>query len=700
MKHYTLKSSHQTLPDTFGNTLNHAQQQAVFFNDGPLLLIAGAGSGKTKTIVHRVARLINDGTPPNQILLLTFTRKSANEMLTRASQLLDDRCHHVAGGTFHSFANTTLRYYASAIGYPSNFTIMDRSDAEDLIQLLRKENNLGRTDKRFPKKGTLTTIISKAINTQHPIDQIIAQDYPQFIDFIAEIKQLSKNYHTKKYQMKLMDYDDLLTKLIELLHTHTTIQSELQHHYRYIMVDEYQDTNTIQDEIITSITNANQNIMVVGDDCQSIYSFRGANYRNIMDFPQKYPSAEIITLTENYRSTQPILDLTNEMILHAHEKFSKTLTSSQQSKQKPIYIETPNDNTQSRFICQKILEIREETNTSLNDIAILMRSGWHSNDLELELKGHQIPFIKQGGFKFIESAHIKDIIALLKLTFNPADQLSWQRILVLCEGLGSTSANQIIADIIQNLHTPQSFPFNNYKTKKYKDDLAQLLDLIFKNWDQTLPAKILDELLLFYTPLFKLTYDDYTKRQTDIDALTTIIKRFKSLETLLTEMSLDPPSSTEATHQPHDNERLTLSTIHSAKGLEWHTVFILSCVDGYIPSFQSLGEKAQLEEERRLLYVALTRAKQNLFIIKPHLDLSQSHYYRYSGMHFSKLSRFLSDHTSINSLIEQWVLDEDIINQKNEITPELDHINQEIPTENNKSEPHPKSTQNKKKYYF
>jgi DNA helicase-2/ATP-dependent DNA helicase PcrA len=658
--------------DEFGKDLNESQRNAVFFNDGPLLLIAGAGSGKTKTLVHRVARLIHEGISPESILLLTFTRKAANEMLARASRLLDSRCHQVSGGTFHSFSNTTLRHYSESIGYPPNFTIMDRSDSEDLIQLLRKEKGLGRTDKRFPKKRTLASIIGKSTNTTQPIDEIISKEYPQFIDFISEINHLSNAYHHQKKVMKVMDYDDLLTKLVDLLITTPQVRAQLQLQYRYIMVDEYQDTNTIQSTIIENLVNSSQNIMVVGDDSQSIYSFRGANYRNIMDFPQKYPQAQIITLTHNYRSTQPILDLTNEMISYAREKFTKTLVTDKISTQKPVYIETSTENMQSRFICKKILELREK-GVELNDIAVLMRSGWHSNDLELELNGCNIPFVKYGGFKFVESAHIKDIIAILKLIYNPSDQLSWQRILVLFDGLGSAGATQLINDICRHLDSPSRFPMASYQTKKYSDEFKQLFALVFNSFQTPCtPAILLDAVLLFYTPLFKMTYDDHAKRHSDIESLEAITARFDDLGSLLTEMSLEPPTGSQADHshgnspghghgQGDDNEQITLSTIHSAKGLEWHTVFMMSCVDGYIPSFQSLGEWAQLEEERRLLYVALTRAKETLFILKPHLDLSHSNYYRYSGMSFSKLSRFLSDPTTIKPLMDRWVLDEETL---------------------------------------
>jgi len=666
-------------PQALDKGLNPAQQKAVFFDEGPLLLIAGAGSGKTKTIVHRVARLIHDGIPPESILLLTFTRKSANEMLTRASRLLDSRCHRVSGGTFHSFSNITLRQYSEAIGYRPHFTIMDRGDSEDLIQWLRKEKGLGHTEKRFPKKKTIASIISKSINTTSAISDIIAKDYPQFIDFRSDINHLSIAYQNQKQVMNVMDYDDLLVKMVTLLTTHPQIRSQIQAQYQYIMVDEYQDTNAIQATIIDHLINDDQNIMVVGDDCQSIYSFRGADHRNIMDFPHQYPKARVITLTENYRSTQPILDLTNAMISYAREKFTKALVASKSGlearpgshHQKPIYVDVSTENMQSRFICQKILELRENR-VELNDITVLMRSGWHANDLELELSSRGIPFVKVGGLKFVESAHVNDVISLLKIIANPTDQLSWQRILILFDGLGAVGALRLIQEILATIGAPDRFPMTRYQGKKFYADFKLLFHLVFTQFRDrdtpfSSPSLVLDAVLLFYRPLFKLTYDDYSKRESDIDSLETIASRFKDLQSFLTELSLEPPTASrsgqiERSHYNEmDDEKITLSTIHSAKGLEWDTVFMMSCVDGYIPSFQSLGERDQIEEERRLLYVALTRAKNNLFIVKPHLDLSQSNYYRYSGVQFSKLSRFLSDEESLSHFIEQWTLDDDTL---------------------------------------
>lgn len=634
-----------SLPENFASELNPAQRDVVFFNNGPLLVIAGAGSGKTKTVTYRVARLISEGVPAHAILLLTFTRKSAQEMLQRASQLLDSRCNNVAGGTFHAFGNIMLRKYAHHIGYSPQFTILDRSDSEDLISQIRKSKPEIKGDKRFPKKGTIASIIGKAINADKTLSTIISNEYPQFLEFIDTINNISREYEEQKQEMKVMDYDDLLTKFSTLLRTNPEVRAELQSQFKYIMVDEYQDTNHSQSEIITHLTNSDQNIMVVGDDSQSIYSFRGANFKNIMSFPTLFPSAQVIKLEQNYRSSQPILDLTNAVINQAKEKYSKTLFTENKSTSKPTYIETNSENAQSKFICKKILELREN-DVPLNRIAVLMRSGWHSNDLEVELKASNLPFVKQGGFKFVEASHVKDVIAYLRIIYNPLDLLAWNRVLNFFDGLGPKSITTLIKHILKHKSALPWVPLDAYKKKKYYQELNGLLQLLF-NQPQPLPKPevLLNKILTYYKPFFKLTYDNYNKRQTDLDSLESIVSKYNDLETLLTEMSLDPPteSQVDAVESSKDEENLVLSTIHSAKGLEWHTVFLISAVDGYLPSFQSLGDLGQLEEERRLMYVALTRAEKDLYILKPNLDMSKGNYYRFSGMQFSQPSRFLEE---------------------------------------------------------
>ena len=632
--------------DNLIENLNKEQKEAVLNTEGPNLIVAGAGSGKTKTLTYRVARLVNEGVHPSSILLLTFTRKSAQEMLRRATQILDDRCQNVSGGTFHSFANLTLRKYAANLGYQESFTIMDRSDAEDLISMIRKEYNYGKLDKRFPKKGTIMNVVSKAINTSKPVDAILAKEYPQFLEFEEEIVKIAVAYKKRKKAMHMMDYDDLLVQVLELLKNDREVRQELQKKYKYILVDEYQDTNAIQAEIVWLLANESMNVMVVGDDSQSIYSFRGADFKNIMSFPEKFSNAKVITLEENYRSTQSILDITNALISRAKEKYTKNLFSSKPAGSKPIYLETDSDNMQSRFICQKILELRE-SGQDLRNIAVLIRSGYHSNDLEVELQAHNLPFVKHGGFRFVETSHVKDAIAFLKVAHNPADAISWQRVLVLFEGLGAAGAMALVKSVGKKDVKPEEVDIEHLKNKPYFEQLKNLLAIVFQdNIEAVKPTEILEKVLSFYDPLFIKKYDDNLKRKPDLDSLESIAERYDNLETFLSEITLEPPEKTQVDSLvgESDDEKLVISTIHSAKGLEWDTVFVLSVVDGYIPSFKSLGDFGQIEEERRLLYVAMTRAKTNLFIIKPNLDNSNSfNYYRYSGMDFSKISRFLDE---------------------------------------------------------
>jgi DNA helicase II / ATP-dependent DNA helicase PcrA len=667
MKEYVLKSGNNitsTLPEDFYKELNPAQLEAVNFGKGPLLIIAGAGSGKTKTLVYRVAKLVNDGIPPKKILLLTFTRKSSQEMLQRASLVLDERCQNVSGGTFHSFGNSILRRFASHLGYDEHFTILDRSDSEDLIQTIRKKYNFHQLDKRFPKKSAIANVIGKSVNTQKTIESVLGSEYPQFLDFSEEITKIRDDYFKSKQIMQVMDYDDLLTNFLKLLKTSEEVRTKLQDSFEYIMVDEYQDTNIIQANIVQNLVGKNSNVTVVGDDSQSIYSFRGANFKNIMSFPDLFPGAHIIRLEENYRSTQPILDLTNAIIAQAREKYSKTLFTRKESDAKPVFVEADSENRQSKFICKKILELREE-GILLDRIAVLIRSGWHSNDLEVELKAHNIPFVKHGGFKFIETSHIKDVISIFKIIYNPLDRISWQRILLMIEGVGPKAAVSIIEHL--QLNKGQDYELMKFKTKAYFETIKKLNKLIFRNQDKNGdPGKLLDAILDFYKPLFEQKYDDFSKRNPDLDSLGTIVNRYKDLEIFLTEMSLEPPDASQTDSLPtgEAEEKLVLSTIHSAKGLEWNTVFLLSAVDGYLPSFQSLDDMAQIEEERRLLYVALTRAEENLFIIKPNLEQSAYNYYRFQGMQFSKISRFLEENDLLEKYAEKWMLVEEKLKPK------------------------------------
>ena len=406
--------------------LNSAQLKAVESIDGPHLVIAGAGSGKTRVLVHRVAYLVEKGVKPEQILLLTFTRRASEEMLRRASLLLDERCKKVSGGTFHSFANMILRKYARLLEISNNFTILDQSDAEDAVNFVRAKLGYHKSEKRFPRKHAILEVISKSVNKSVQIKDVLYDEYPQFMEFTEEIKKIRDEYNKYKRQKSLLDYDDLLVFLKNLLSHHEDVRAGLSAKYKYIMVDEYQDTNKLQAHIACLLAADHANIMVVGDDAQSIYSFRGANFKNIIDFPKIFKGTRVITLEENYRSTQPILNLTNAVIAQAKEKFEKNLYTRKKEGRLPVFIDCPDENSQSTFVADKILELREE-GLALNDMAVLFRSGWHSNDLEITLASRNIPFVKYGGQKFVEAAHIKDILSYLRIAYNSGDQVSWLR---------------------------------------------------------------------------------------------------------------------------------------------------------------------------------------------------------------------------------------------------------------------------------
>jgi len=626
--------------------LNPAQLEAVESINGPYLVIAGAGSGKTRVLVHRVAHLVEKGVKPDEILLLTFTRRAAEEMLRRASLLLDERCKHVSGGTFHSFANMILRKYAKLLGMNNNFTILDRADAEDAVNLVRMQLGFHKSEKRFPRKHAILEVISKSVNKSEDIQDVLYDEYPQFIEFIDQIKKIRDEYRKYKLQKSLLDYDDLLVFLKNLLSKHEDVRLALAAKYKYIMVDEYQDTDKLQAHIVCLLAADHANIMVVGDDAQSIYSFRGANFKNIMDFPKIFKGTKIITLEENYRSTQPILNLTNAVIAQAKEKFEKNLYTKKKEGNLPVFIDCPDENSQSTFVADKILEFREE-GVPLNEMAVLFRSGWHSNDLEIELASRNIPFVKYGGQKFVEAAHIKDLLSYLRIAYNISDQVSWLRALLLIPGIGPKTASRIIEAVIAK-------PKDNTLLQK-NDGLVKLLELL-KSVDSQhdLPAKTIEKFLTYYQPLLKIKYDDFNKRLNDLDSLLRIADRYKSTEQFLVDMALEPPerSLVEAGKRDKDDTALTLSTIHSAKGLEWHTVFIIYLAEGHLPSYLSLEDEEGVEEERRLFYVASTRAKENLFLLKPHIDRSPRSFMDGGGSVFTQVSRFLGQGNLLQEFVD------------------------------------------------
>jgi DNA helicase II / ATP-dependent DNA helicase PcrA len=607
----------------YAELLNAQQLDAVTHRDGPLLVIAGAGSGKTRTLIYRVARLIESGVPPGAILLLTFTRRAAQEMLRRVEQLIGERGAQVAGGTFHSFANQVLRRMGSAIGLAPNFTILDRGDMEDVISLLRARLDLGSKERRFPKKGTIAEAISMARNKNRALTAELENDFPHLLDHEEAIVAIAREYEEYKRARALLDYDDLLYRLAELLTADAKVRQRISELYRYIMIDEYQDTNAIQAELVRLLAATHQNVMAVGDDAQSIYSFRGANFRNIMDFPSIFPDARIIKLEENYRSLQGILDVANEVISRASEKYTKALFTQRTGELRPTLVRAADEHMQSRFVAQRILELREE-GVALDEIAVLFRSSFHSFDLELELQRRDIPFVKRGGFKFIETAHIKDVLAHLRIIANPADAISWMRALMLIEGIGSRRAHLLVDTIVGDsapeaalMRTVASFRMRTQTALQGCARLSKLLAAI--RAEATRPADQLAEVVEYYLPMMRDAYpDDYPKRERDLEHFQGLAERYRSLESMLADMALEPPSDSIGDVLAVDPEEgyATLSTIHSAKGLEWRVVFLIWAADGRFPGPMSVRPE-ELEEERRLMYVASTRARDELYITYP-----------------------------------------------------------------------------------
>jgi DNA helicase II / ATP-dependent DNA helicase PcrA len=636
----------------YRNELNPAQYEAASATTGAYLIIAGAGTGKTHTLVYRVARLVESGYEPNSILLLTFTRKAANEMMNRAAILLDNRCSKINGGTFHSFANITLRKYAKAAGLDPSFTILDQGDSEDVVNLIRSQAGFIKKEKRFPNKQTLVKVFSLSVNTSRKIEEIIAETYPHFLDQLDRILDINKVYTEYKRRNNLLDYDDLLIYLRDFLLALSPAARSMLSNIKFVMVDEYQDTNKLQADIVRGLTQLNKNIMVVGDDSQSIYSFRGANFKNIIDFPNLFENAKIIKLEENYRSVQPILDFTNHIIERAAEKYPKHLYTHIGGGDLPVIIAASTENLQSKFIIDKILDLREE-GVPLKDIAVLFRSSFFSFDLEIELNKANIPFQKFGGMKFIETAHIKDVLAFLRIAANPKDVVSWYRVLLLHEGVGPKTAQKILDELATARLTIKANPVS-VTEQRYKENISELFQLLYQlHTLKELPSEKLERVLQYYQPLFKANYDDFNKRAKDLEIFQNITEKYRSLDNLLADMAIEPiiDSVVDIEAENKEDEYITLSTIHSAKGLEWHSVFIIHLVEGFFPSSRSADSMESLEEERRLMYVASTRAKRNLFITYP-MNLFD----RAAGVTLSKPSRFISDLDS--DIAEGWLLEE------------------------------------------
>ena len=604
--------------------LNETQLKAVMTTEGPLLIVAGAGTGKTRTLVYRVARLVETGAPPESVLLLTFTRRAATSMLARAASLADARCQRVSGGTFHSLGHSVLRKFAEQAGVQRNFTVLDQSDTEDLIDLLRRQMRLTK-DRRFPRKRTIGAVFSMMVNKVSSMKQVLNQSYPQFIDEHSALEALFKSFEQFKRSRHMLTYDDLLVRLREALEGSSELRERLSDQYRYIMVDEYQDTNKLQAQIVRLMTSRHDNVAVVGDEFQSIYSFRGASHRNMLEFPKLFPAAQIIKLEENFRSTQPILDVANAIIADVKESYKKRLFSRVEGGQPPVVVSARDENEQSRFVAQRIDELREE-GVPLSEIAVLFRSSSHSFDLEIELGKHGIPFRKFGGIKFAESAHIKDALAFLRVVVKPSDTLSWFRALKLIDHIGDATVYQILDHLgverkeFRSTRTKESLfkKLHRFPARaSYKAQLVRLARVFTNVLESKSPGAQLSAVLRFYRPLLKARYDDSPRRGRDLEHLQAIAKRYKTSAKLLDDVALDPSDATQGNSATRTGGFVTLSTVHSAKGLEWNSLFVIWMTDGWFPSNRFNDEFDDLEEERRLLYVATTRAKRDLHFVYP-----------------------------------------------------------------------------------
>jgi DNA helicase-2/ATP-dependent DNA helicase PcrA len=621
--------------------LNPAQLEAVTTLDGPILVIAGAGSGKTRVIVHRVAFMLENGIDPEDILLLTFTRKAAGEMLGRVQKLLNDNsAQKVFGGTFHAFSNYILRKYSNLLNIPVNFTIIDEEDSADTIDLIRSELKIEKKEKAFPRKNRIQEIISSARNRNLPIREVIENEFTGLKGVIDQIELINRGYEKYKKICKIFDYDDLMDVLRDSLRDNKDFRRRLHDKYRFIMVDEYQDTNIVQKEIVELLSEDSRNVLVVGDDSQSIYSFRGANYENILRFPQKYPDCKVVKIEENYRSNQRILDFTNEIILNSKIGYKKRLYSKIVNEALPVVRKLYDQEAEAEFVVDKILEYREQ-GIALNQVAVLVRAFWHARYIEVELNKRNIPYIAVGGLKFNERKHVKDVISYLRIILNPYDAVAWHRVLKYLPGVGLVTAKRIIEKIIAE----KGMDINEFEKSKFADGLKSLTGMIERaREDKTTISQKIEIIREYYTPLLQAREYDYQVRLLDINVLIDLASKFDSLEKFLTDFALDPPSRNFGTRtvpliDEGEDQPLTVSTIHSAKGLEWYSVIIPHALDGLIPSVKALNNIEEIEEERRLFYVACSRAKQDLLITMPSYVVNYNAFLSYPSRFLVEIGR-------------------------------------------------------------
>ena len=656
--------------------LNEQQLAAVTASPGPLLVIAGAGSGKTRTLTYRVAYLLENGIDPRNILLLTFTNKAAREMLGRVANLLPIDASGLWGGTFHSVGNRILRRHGTALGYSSGFTIMDREDQKDLIDAVVTSAGIDPKEIRFPKGDVLAEIFSFVVNTEKPMEELLAEKFPYFLPLLDKIQNVRERYEQKKKATNSMDFDDLLQKSLSMFQQHERIAEIYRRQFQFILVDEYQDTNKIQADLVDLLARDHHNVMVVGDDAQSIYSWRGANFQNILEFPKRYPDAQVFKIEMNYRSVPEILEVANAAIAANVRQFRKHLSATRESKAlKPALVALNDSAEQAQFVAQRILELRDE-NVDLSDIAVLYRAHYHAIELQLELSRRGIPYQITSGIRFFEQAHIKDVTAFVRVVVNPRDEVAFKRMVKLLPGIGNRTAENLWRSWENSLTavaarddrgaeatsapTGVSDPGYSFgerlraltvpaKSRKSWEQLVHTLDEIAPAGQPNMPSEMITSVVeAIYDDYAKANFTNYELRREDLNQLAIFARQFKDVHEFLSQLALISNVDAEAAPgQVIDKEAVNLSSVHQAKGLEFHTVFVIWLTDGMFPSNRSLDTRDALEEERRLFYVAITRARDELYLAYPQMRLSGGY-----GDVFQRPSRFLQEIP--NELVEDW----------------------------------------------
>jgi DNA helicase II / ATP-dependent DNA helicase PcrA len=636
--------------------LNDQQYAAVTSGPGPALVLAGAGSGKTRTLTYRVAWLLDNGVEPQNILLLTFTNKAAREMLARVQALLPLETRAIWGGTFHSIGNRLLRRHAVEIGFRPGFSIMDREDQEDLIAAVVANSEIDTKQVRFPTAEVLGDLFSFSLNTGQPLASVITERHRRFQPLTQQIEWVQKKYEERKRAANTMDFDDLLTKTVGLLKGNPGVTEYYQRHFQFILVDEYQDTNWLQSDFIDLLAAHHQSVMVVGDDAQSIYSWRGANYQNILNFPKRYPEAKIYKIEINYRSVPEVLSVANAAIRGNTKQFVKTLRAERASTDlKPALVPLIDNNQQALFVAQRILELRDE-NIDLREIAVLYRAHYQSLEVQLALTRAGIPFSITSGLRFFEQAHIKDVAAFMKFVINPADEVAFKRMVRLLPGIAAKTAerlweqlNGISDDDRKSFGAWLAYGKVAPKSQKSWEQLGHTLDEIAPIRQPVAPATMIHSILeAIYDDYLQSKYANYEQRRDDLLTLENFARTFQDSVEFLSQLSLMATGSSETiATEEDDSEKVTLSTVHQAKGLEWRAVFIIWMTDGMFPSGRSLESIEAIEEERRLFYVALTRAKDELYLTYPCCWPTGS-----LEQQVQRPSRFLKEVPS--ELLEEW----------------------------------------------